>query len=117
MIIDKQRFRELFEAALNEAAENAERVLRADVSRNFLIELHLYGVRLCDVDLALDSLWLDQDRAYQVIDVAVLRVEPDKTTLFVRVSGHDPVPWDETYQASELKGPFKQMIYENLKME
>jgi hypothetical protein len=114
MIIDKQQFRELFETALNEAAENAERILQADVSRDFLIELHLYGVRLCDVDTALDNLYLGEDRAYKVIDVAVLRVEPDNTTVFVRASGHDPVPWEETYQADKLQGPFKQMIYRDL---
>ena len=117
MIIDKQQFRELFETALNEAAENAECVLHTNISRDFLIELHLYGVRLCDVDTALDNLYLGEDRAYKVIDVAVLRVESDKTIVFVRVSGHDPVPWEETYQADKLKGPFKQMIYEDLKLE
>lgn len=116
MIIDKPQFKRLFEAALNEAAKNAERVLHADVSRNFLIELHLYGVRICDVDTAVDSLYVDENTARKVIDVAVLRVEPDKTTVFVRASGHDPVPWEETYQASELKGPFKQMIYRDLKV-
>ncbi|HEX2151996.1 MAG TPA: hypothetical protein VHG31_08370 [Stellaceae bacterium] len=111
--MNKDEFRSLFLRALNEAAKNAEHILRRRVPHSFLIELHAPdspGGPL-EVDRALDQLYLGRDRFYRVIDVAIRRVLPGKLVAFVRVSGHAPAPFSETWDPSGL-GPFKQLVPE-----
>lgn len=111
----KDEFRGLFLRALNEAAENAELILRRKVPRSFLVELHApdSSENSLSVDQALDKVYLGGDRCYRVIDVAIQRVMPEKSVAFVRVSGHVPAPFSETWDPSGL-GPFKQLIPEKI---
>jgi len=45
-----------------------------------------------------------------VIDVAVLKVEPNQSTVFIRVSGHKPSEFGKTWNTPKGNGVFKQMI-------
>jgi hypothetical protein len=108
--IDKQQFKAMFMAALEKAAANAEKRLQiAGLSRNFLIELHGAGSpgEIHDIDSAVDKLHVGGNSSYPVIDVAVLRVRPDATIVFVRPGGHGFVAW-EAFDLEKGEGPFIQ---------
>jgi hypothetical protein len=113
--MNKDEFRGSFLRALDEAVKNAELILQRPVPRLFLIELHApdsFGEML-EVDRALDRIYLAGNRFYRVIDVAIRRVLPGKSVVFVRVSGHTPAPFSQTWDPSGL-GPFKQLIPETI---
>ena len=108
-------FRGLLLQALSAAAENAEARLARPVPRSFVIELHAPGSsgRTLSVDQVLDQIYLGSDRFYRIIDVAIRRLLPGRSVAFVRVSGHPPVPFSQTWDPSHL-GPFKQIIAETI---
>lgn len=113
--MNKDEFRSLFLRTLNEAAEHAELILQRKVPRSFLIELHALDspAEPMEVDRALDQIYLGADRFYRVIDVAIRRLRPGKSVAFVRVSGHAPAPFSETWDPSGL-GPFRQLVPETI---
>jgi hypothetical protein len=103
-------FRNLFVRALNLAADNAEKKLGKPISHSFRIELHAPGSAgaLLTVDQALDQIYLGHDRFYKVVDVAIKEVSPAGSVAFVRVSGHKPAEFKETFDPAAA-GPFKQI--------
>ncbi len=111
----KDDFRNLFVRALNAAADNAEARVGRPVPRSFEIELHAPGSSVCllNIDQAVDRVYLGPDRYYRIIDVAVRRLLPDRSVVFVRVSGHQPTPFEETWSPADL-GPFKQVLAETI---
>lgn len=110
-------FRKLFLTALNRAAEIAENKLGNSIPRLFKIELHAPGSsgNVMTSDQALDKIYLDEERFYIVIDVAVKAIRKDSSLVFVRVSGHLPAAFSMTYAPSDL-GPFKQLIPEKIEI-
>ncbi len=111
----KDEFRKLLVCALNLAADTAERRLGGTVSHVFGIELHASQPHrgLLTVDEALDLIYLGRDRFFRVIDVAIKEVAPDRTVAFVRVSGHPPADFGETWDPSGT-GPFKQVLAQTI---
>jgi hypothetical protein len=111
----KNEFRKLFLRALDVAADNAERKLAEPIPRAFLIELHAPGSAgsIVHVDDAFNRIYLGSERFYRIIDVAVRKLLPEHTVIFVRASGYTPTGFDQTWDAAEL-GPFKQMLAEQL---
>jgi hypothetical protein len=107
----KDEFRKLFLKALNNAAANAEARFHRPVPRSFLVELHAPSSQgqTLSVDRAVDDLYLGSDRFYRIIDVAIRRLSRREAIAFVRVSGHPPVPFSQTWAPADL-GPFKQVI-------
>jgi hypothetical protein len=116
--MDKQGFRELFEAALDEAAQNAERKLNREVPRNFVVLLYGLGYNGAPLDLetAVDALYLGEDSFFVIVDLAVMEVNARSTKVFVRPSGHRPVPFEHTWNYKAGTGPFKQLIAEQIKV-
>ena len=111
----KSEFRDLFLRALNAAAEDAEARLAKPVPRSFRIELHAPNApgRVMSVEQALDQIYLGDDRFFRIIDVAIKQLLPKKSVAFVRVSGHPPGAFSQTWVPSNL-GPIKQLIAENV---
>jgi hypothetical protein len=116
--MDKQGFRKLFETALEEAAQIAGRKLNREVPRNFQILLHGlgYGGTPLDLETAVDTLYLGEDSFFFIVDVAVVEVNAHSTKVFVRPSGHRPVPLEYTWNYQAGTGPFKQLIPEQIKV-
>ena len=114
----KDEFRELLQRALQEAARTAEARLERRVPHRFEIELHAPGVSgdLVNLDQALDRLYLGPDRFYRIIDTAIRQVLPEKSIAFVRVSGHPPVAFDQTWDPAQL-GPFKQILADSIEQQ
>ena len=85
------------------------------IPRSFLIELHGGGCpgETVPVKEALDRLYLGSERFYRIIDVALKKLLPTKSVMFVRVSGHSPTNFNETWNPSDL-GPFKQIVGETI---
>lgn len=102
--MDKAAFRDLFVRALANAIEVAERRLGLALKGSCAIELHGCGSAgaVWSVEAALDKLYIDADHFYRIIDVAVKRASPAE----IRVSGHQPCPFSQTWEPAEL-GPFK----------
>jgi hypothetical protein len=107
----KGEFRQLFLQALSAAAENAEARLARPIPRSFMIELHAPNSsgQTVSVDQALDQIYLGRGRFYRIIDITIQRLLPGRSVAFVRVSGHTPGPFSQTWDPSDL-GPFRQII-------
>jgi hypothetical protein len=56
-------------------------------------------------DEVLEVLYLGPDTFFKIVDVAVLQVLRDRCVVFMRVSGHRPVPFSATWNESEGSGP------------
>jgi hypothetical protein len=108
-----EAFEALFEAELEKAAQYAEKRGGSSVPRNFIIELHGtgYSKEIFDVETAAMALWIDEDSFWVVIDVSVKEISEDVTKVFVRASGHWPVPFEQTFNYASGTGPFKQIEY------
>ena len=111
----KKGFRNLFLQALKAAAEAARINVAKAAAHSFLIELHAPGSpdRLVSVDEAVDQIYLGSDRFYRIIDVAIRRVQSGNPVAFVRVSGHSPGAFSQTWDPANL-GPFKQIYAETI---
>jgi hypothetical protein len=81
------------------------------VPRNFMIELHApnHAGSVVTPDKALDAIYLDGERFFRIIDIAVTEVSLPTTVVFARVSGHAPAEFSKTWDPDDL-GPFKQII-------
>lgn len=107
-----EEFRQLFISALESAVKNAEGELGRSISGNYEVILHGAGYSgdIVDVNTAAANLYVGKNEFYRVIDVAVQQVSPNVSRIFVRVSGHKPVPFYETWNTPEGSGPFKQIM-------
>ena len=115
MTMTKKEFGKLFTLALNTAAANAENKLARPIAHSFLIELHAPGSSglHMTIDDAIDRIYLGNDLFYKIIDLTIKELLPEKSLAFVRVSGHQPVPFEKTWDPSGT-GPFKQLLNTNL---
>ncbi len=68
------------------------------------------------VDQAVDHLYLTNDKFYRIIDVAIRRITPNDTIVFVRPSGHVPTDFNQTWDPKKF-GPFKQIFFQNIESE
>ena len=111
----KQGFHILFSRALSAAAREIEARLGREIPHSFRIELHAPRSqgRLVSMEEAVDELYLGEDRFYRIIDVAIRRLLPTQTVVFVRVSGHAPAPFNQTWDPNDL-GPFRQIFAQTI---
>ncbi len=109
--MDIAEFRQLFEAALQLAAERAEQKIGRTVPRTFLIKLYGggYSGHILDLETATRVLYLGADTFYRIIDVAVIEITDGRTICFVRASQHRPGPLEQTWNEPPGYGPFKQI--------
>lgn len=113
----KPQFLSLFERNLETALYLAEAILNSHISRNIEIELHGAGYSglLTDVAKVEDIIYLGEDKIYRIIDIGVKAVGEKRTRIFVGVSGHEPVSFDQTWNMPAGNGPFK--LQESMKIE
>lgn len=106
-MMDNADFRQNFDEAIRRALELAE------VDPKGLIPVVEYHGTpnprpFISIDEALNLLWLSEDRFYRIVDIGVFKDGRSPPVLFVRVSGHAPGPYSDTWDPSDL-GPFKQV--------
>ena len=112
----KAEFERLFLSALEDAARSAEDRFHIRLPRSFTIELHgagSMGVRHTPSEVV-EKLYLANGSFYKIVDVAVLAYNPLQSLVFMRVSGHAPVKFAETWDPLRL-GPFKIIEVERLR--
>jgi hypothetical protein len=82
------------------------------VPRSFEIEMHGVGPhrKIMEKNEAFEAVYLGPDPFYRIIDVSVIRVSKDVSTVFMRISGHNPGPLNETWNQPPGSGPFKQLL-------
>jgi hypothetical protein len=109
--VTKSEFGALLLRSLEAAAESAERRLGISVSRNFEIQFEGFAPhrRKLTGDQAVDELYVGTDRFYRVVDMGVIEVRKDRTVVFMRVSGHPPSSFADTWNQPKGAGPFKQI--------
>ncbi|MFN3233714.1 MAG: hypothetical protein ACE363_16370 [Alphaproteobacteria bacterium] len=66
------------------------------------------------IDQAAELLYLDENRFYKIIDIAIIAVAETNSVAFVRASDHAPVHFEETWNPQGL-GPFKQIESSTIK--
>lgn len=114
----EEEFVVLFEQALGRAAENAAQQLGRAIPRVFKINLYgadHSGMAMSPQDV-LKFLYLGPSLFYRVIDLAVTAVTPSSSIVFVRVSGHAPGSFDETWNDPPGSGPFKQLLAQEVSL-
>ena len=115
----ESEFDRLFQQALSTAAENVERRLSQAIPRVF--EVAVYGAgysgKVMSPEQAVHTLYLGPDRFYRIIDVAITAVTRSHCTVFVRVSGHTPGSFEETWNEPPGAGPFKQLLVPEVRVE
>jgi hypothetical protein len=107
--MDKLQFRELFISNAQKALKFAEKKFGIYIDENFDVELHgggLAGEKI-SIDQCVDNLYLGNDRFFRVIDIGVKSIKGNKALLFVRISAHQPVKFEETWNTPSGNGPFK----------
>ncbi len=116
--MNKEEFKVLFERALEVAAQNAEEKIGHAVPREFEIEFHgkAPNPRILRKEEALEEIYIDADRFYRIINVAVRRISKGVTTVFVGISGHAPGRFDQTWNRPSGSGPFKQVLANDLRL-
>ena len=108
--MDKIEFSKLLSQTLDVAAKRAELRTSRSIPRAFKIQLYLgiHQGELIDPPEAESALYLGPDKFYKIIDVCVRAVRADTTIVFVRPSGHAPVPFSATFDPT-TNGPFIQV--------
>lgn len=104
----KDEFSRLFSDALNHAAISAEARLGIKIPRSFVIQFHGLGFTGHEISVATasDNLYRGENLFFKIVDIAVVSFTNKDATIFVRVSGHSPVSFEETWNPREF-GPFK----------
>ena len=111
-----EEFRDLFAVTVETAINNAEMQLDKPIPRQYEISFHGFGYsgEIVTFDEATKALYINENNFYRIIDVAVQKVTPSVSQVFVRVSGHPPVPFSQTWNTPVGNGPFKQLIASNI---
>lgn len=114
----KDDFKNLFEAALERSVTSAEEQLQRKLPQNFRILLHGAGHSgdLLHPSAVLDEIYLGEDKFYTIIDIAVVEVSKQSATIFVRVSSHAPVPFEQTWNDPPGNGPFKLLVAKEIRI-
>lgn len=104
----RTQFNALFRGAIDEAIAAAQKVIQRAVPPTILVELHSLHVHgeLVSASRALDEIYLDEMRFFKIVDIGFKGIDHDKCVVFVRVSGHSPGPFSETWDPTRF-GPFK----------
>ena len=115
MEISRAEFTELFEEALTEAISLAEETVGARTNDQvvFLVYGAGFDGELMLKDAAVEAIFINNESFYRVIDIGVFDTDPEQTTIWLRVSGHAPGPFSESWDPNHL-GPFKTVIGERI---
>src|SRR5437867_1621855 len=113
--MSKAEFKNLFEHALDVAAQNAEKKLGRPVPRQFEIAMGGFS-RILRKEDVFEEIYLGPGRFYRIIDISVCRVSKDLSTVYMVVSGHAPGPLDQTWNQPPGSGPFKQVLANEVKV-
>jgi hypothetical protein len=112
----KNEFSALYEKALELAARNVETKYSHAIPREFEIEFHGFSPtkRILTKESSLQEIYINADLFYRIIDVSIFKVSRFVCTVFVRVSGHAPGSFEQTWNDPHGYGPFKQICADDV---
>lgn len=117
--MDRTEFRQLFEKALEEAAQKAEQKHNVQVPRNYKLYLLDRGLKfgIMSIGQILSLLYINENEFYVVVDISVdgINLEENFSLVSIRPSGHTPVEFSKTWNYSIGLGPFKTLVISELK--
>jgi hypothetical protein len=110
--MDKETFKRLFLKIANEAISQARESLSEDIPSQFIIQMHGGGYpgRLMTINEAVGLMYINDTRFYGFIDIGVKAIKDNRTILFVRISNHQPVGFEATWNTPKGNGPFKVIV-------
>jgi hypothetical protein len=116
--MNKKAFTELICNILEEACQEIESRLERTISRKFVVVLHGTGHSnfVTTLDNAIDTMYLDRDQFYRIIDIAITGIAPNATRIFMRASNHPPSTFDKTWNTPVGQGPFKVLFSDKVEM-
>jgi hypothetical protein len=116
--MNEDEFAQLFRDALEKATADAEARLGRSLPRSYTILLHGAGHSgaTMPIEQAAQVLYLGPECFYRIIDIALTKVVQDSCVVFVRVSGHAPGSWLDTWNDPPGSGPFKQLIAQDIEV-
>ncbi len=114
----KQEFQHLFENAISLAMLYTEQLLGREIPQHVSFRLHGagYSGEIVDFAQVMDAIYLGEEHFFRFINVGVIEVGRDETTLFVGVSGHTPTSFEKTRNTPPGSGPFNPIIPLHVKM-
>jgi len=117
--MNRKEFNVLLIRTLEAALHTAEKRLGRSVPHRLEIQFHGLAPhsRAMTPEDALEALYLGPDTFFRIVDVAVLQVLKDRCVVFMRVSGHKPGSFSETWNQPEGSGPFKQIDTHTIEVE
>ena len=107
--MDQESFKNTFLGVVADAIAGAQQLSARQLPPKFEIELHGGGIggQIVTLDDALDRMFVSESLYFAIIDVGLKKVERDRCIIFVRISGHSPVSFQETWNTPTGNGPFK----------
>ena len=103
-------FREVIEKSINDVEIHLGKALSRDVV------IKVYGLDMDGVNMSpekfIEIVYINGESSYRVIDIMVVELRGNRPVIFARVSGHAPAPYSMSWNGE--KGPFKQLIAENV---
>lgn len=104
----KNDFSLLLEQALARALASFSTVCGETIDPPTNFEVHSPSCSPCMLSLqdAVNAIFIDPLRFYRIIDIGLIPNGDGSSIGFIRVSGHRPGPYEETFNPKDL-GPFK----------
>jgi hypothetical protein len=110
--MDRESFKNIFLGVVADAIAGAQQLSDRPLLPKFKIELHGGGIggRVVTLDDALERMFVSESLYFKIIDVGLKKVERDRCIIFVRISDHSPVSFQETWNTPKGNGPFKVIL-------
>lgn len=110
-MLKKDRFNEKFAEAIKRAFYEVCNAKSNSMPLPEKFRVHAPNApnELIDRDSASALIFINESLFYKIIDVGIILDKHEGNSVFVRVSGHDPVEYENTFDPSNL-GPFKIII-------
>ena len=102
---------EVFAQAVEASIKEAEKAHRISLPRDLIFEIPFKGLpdRYSNIEDMAKVIYLNENSFYRIIDVAVRAEISGQSLVWVRVSGHPPSEWKDTWDPA-VYGPFKSII-------
>ena len=112
--MNEMEFTNAFREVVEKSIHDVEIHLGKALSRDVVIKM--YGLDMDGVNMSpeefIDIVYINDESGYRLIDIMVVELIGTRPVIFARVSGHTPAPYSMSWNGE--KGPFKQLIAENL---
>ena len=106
--MDRETFERLLLRAVDKAIDETGRTDLDEKPQRYRVYAPNAPHELVTLKEAMDIIYISTNKFFKIIDVSIIPDESGGDVIFLRVSGHEPVSFANTWDALDL-GPFKQI--------